>query len=172
MSEGGADRTRRTAKAWGLTFGLFFVLLFLFFAAFVALEALRLVSLRSGLVLAGVFLVGLVAVMVVSFRLLAEAHVPRVYRVARDRGLPATATVLDLGKTGWRTGGGLDLRLRTRRKRWEYALRLRVDPTGACAYEAEATAYLAGNEIPEVGEGVRVKVHPQRPEVVVMDLPR
>jgi hypothetical protein len=168
----GADRTRRTMKAWAVTFGLFFVLLLLFFAGFGVLGALGWLSLRSALALAAVFMVGLVAVMVVAWRILGEAHHPRVYREARDRGLPASATVLDLDQTGWRTGGGLDLRLRTRRKRYEYALRLRVAHPAAGEFEAETTAYLAGDEIPEVGDGVRVRVHPERPDVVVIDLPR
>jgi hypothetical protein len=172
VTEGGADRTQRTLKAWGATFGLFFLLLFLFFAGFAALQALGRVSLRNALVLAGIFMIGLAAIMVYAFRLHLDAHVPRAFREARERGLPATATVLELDKTGWRTGGGLDWQLRARRRRYEYAMRLRVAPPGAGAYEAEATAYFAGDEIPEVGGELRLKVHPQRPDVVVVDLAR
>jgi hypothetical protein len=166
----GAGRGRRVTKAWAVTYGLFFLLLVAFFAGFVLLEMLRLVSLRSALVLAAVFVVGLVAVMVAGFRKIRDATTPPEYREVRVHGLTATATVLELERTGWRTGGGLDLRLRVRRKRWEYTLRLRVtDPVGG-AYEARTTAYLAGEEIPEVGDRVGVKVHPQRPDVVLMDV--
>jgi hypothetical protein len=56
--------------------------------------------------------------------------------------------------------------------RWEYSIRLRITRRDRADYEAEAVEFLTSDQIPEKGAVVPVRVHPQRPDVVVFDLPR
>jgi hypothetical protein len=119
--------------------------------------------------MASAYLVLLTGTLVLGWRWIGDAHVPREYREARERGVPGTAVVLEVEATGWQSGrtGRRSLRLPARAVRHEYVLRLRLEGT----YEARTSAFLTAEEAPAAGATVAVLVHPQRPDVVVLATP-
>lgn len=160
------------AKAWAMSGGLLLGLILLLCLAWAALDQLHLASLTSAAILAGVFLVGLALVMGACFRLIGDARTPPEIREARAEGVAATGTVLDVGKTGWRTRRGRRSSLTLGPTRWECSIRVRVTRPGLGDYEAEVVEFLTSDQIPEPGTVAPVRVHPRRPEIVVFDLPR
>jgi hypothetical protein len=88
---------------------------------------------------------------------------------ASQHGLPGTAQVLEINWTGWRErrNAGKWLEGQFVRSR-EYRLRLRVAPPQGENYEVTMFIYLKNDELPERGAQVAVKIHPQRPEIVVL----
>jgi hypothetical protein len=100
-----------------------------------------------------------------TFMILWRLFSPRALRQARERGLPATGRVLALQPTGWR-----------HRRRWysskprqrQYAIRLEISRPAEPAYEATVLEFLPAGAVPEVGQTLAVKVHPERPHVVVL----
>jgi hypothetical protein len=104
------------------------------------------------------YLLGLIAILWLFYRRLGRAHTPPEVREARAHGLPATATILSIEPTGWRSGsrtGGyrfvFTLRpfsIHPRTPKREYQMRLRVMRPGAADYEAELAEYLRLNRFP------------------------
>jgi hypothetical protein len=47
-------------------------------------------------------------------------------------------------------------------------MRVRVMRPGAADYEATLAEFLTGDQVPKKGETIPIKVHPQRPEVMVL----
>lgn len=102
---------------------------------------------------------------------------PPVYKEARKYGHPATAQVLAVKKTGWRNrmrkSSSLVVKIpssghsRTPFK-YEYELQLRVTPGDALPYEAKVTTFLETTEVPSPGAMVDVKIHPRRPDIVIL----
>jgi hypothetical protein len=82
---------------------------------------------------------------------------PGIYRRLKAHGLEADATILAVGDTGL-----------TINKNPYVKLRLRVEPTGRAAYEAEAKAIVSRVALPRPGDSVRVKFDPDKPQVVIV----
>ena len=155
-------------KQWGVFFGLLIAL----HAAWLVLWAVLWPELRRSpsliVVLVVPYLVALLLLFILFFRRIGDASAPPEYREAKTIGTPATAKVLEIRQTRWHTKRRRNFRLQTTPRRWEYEMRLRVSSPGVPDYEAETAAYLSGNDVPQKGEIIDVKIHPQRPEVVVL----
>jgi hypothetical protein len=82
---------------------------------------------------------------------------PGNYRRIKAHGIEAAATILAVGDTGV-----------TLNKNPYVKLRLRVEPIGMAAYEAEVKAMVSRVAIPRPGDGVRVKFDPDKPEDVIV----
>jgi hypothetical protein len=166
--KGGWSRGRRILKEWALLAGQLFLLHLLLFAGWVLLDPRPGRSLVPVLWLAAAYLVLFAIVLAVFCWRVGRAHVPTEYREAHSRGVSATATVLAVETTGWRSDRNLNFRLETRPRKYEYRIRLCVVRDGAPGYETETAEYLRPAQAPQVGQTVAVAVHPERPEVVVL----
>lgn len=135
------------------------------------LDMTGLVSYRASLIPFMVLhLVLLVAFFIIAWRLIN----PPVYQQAQIDGQPATAQVLAVEKTGWRSKNsgnnvwnllaGRPLRPR----KWEYKVQLRVTPPHTTPYETTLFIFVESAQVPVVGTTVAVKIHPQRPDIVVL----
>jgi hypothetical protein len=89
----------------------------------------------------------------------------------QQHGRPATARLLDMQRTGWRVKkrGGGSLRWHAPGgPRHEYRLRLEITPPDAGPYELTTHQYLYLNQLPQVGDTVPIKIHPQHLNLVVL----
>jgi hypothetical protein len=82
---------------------------------------------------------------------------PGNYRRLKAHGIEADATILAVSDTGV-----------TVNKNPYVKLRLRVEPMGMAAYETEVKAMVSRVSIPRLGDGVRVKFDPNKPEEVIV----
>ncbi|GAB4549879.1 MAG: hypothetical protein OHK0023_15050 [Anaerolineae bacterium] len=96
---------------------------------------------------------------------------PKVYQEASAEGLPAQAKVEEIEQTHWRLSRGDNFWFRVRPRYYEYVIRVSVQLPETPPYPAETTAFLTASQVPKIGDVVQVKVHPQQPEIVVMDSP-
>jgi hypothetical protein len=109
---------------------------------------------------------------------------PPSYRYAKRNGLPATATVLTAEKTGWRSRQVIFTQPRSalqqvadevtgnwqgRRRvtKWEYKMNVQVAHPRSMPYEVMVTAFL--EHPPRMNAPLAVKIHPDKPKVVVVD---
>lgn len=177
----GWQRAGRIMKEWLILLGLMVVLHGMLFAGWAILEPtlMRSRSLPTGLIVAFItgYVAALSAISILFSIRLGRAGTPPEYREARERGLPATATVLEIRETGWQSGrsrgqrmviGFRPFSIRPRQTKYEYQMRLRVMRPGAAEYEATLAEYLHSDEAPQQGAAIAIKVHPQRPDVVVL----
>lgn len=162
------QRGPKIARQWILFFGWMIVLQVALFLSFAALEQHIRRNTTLVLVLIVLFLIALFILMVSFFHRLGDAAAPPEYREAKANGLPAKAKVLEITRTRWHTKRTRNLRLQTTPRRWEYEMRLRVSRPGVPDYEAELAAYLSGSDVPQKGDVIDIKVHPDQPEVVVL----
>jgi len=159
-------------KEWLLLVGLLIVLHAVLFLGWMAvMTSPRLTITPIVLMMVG-YMVLFVIIIVVFTRRLSRATSPREYQEAHDSGIVTTAKILSIKRTRWRIRRNLNFRLQTTPARYEYEMRVRIIPSHAAAYEAELSEFLGG-EVPSVGDSISVKIHPQRPEVVVLarDIP-
>lgn len=162
------QRGPKIARQWVLFFGWMIVLQVILFVSVMAFEQQIRRDEAFILVLIVPYMIALFLLLFLSFRRFSDATMPPEYREAKANGLPATAKVLEVRQTRWHTARRTNFRLQTTPRRWEYEMRVRVSRTGLPDYEAELAAYLSGRDVPKKGQMIDVKVHPQRPEVVVM----
>ena len=155
-------------KQWAVFFGLLLLLHVAWFFVWVILWQNLRRSPSLILVLVIPYLIGLFILFVLFFRRLGDATEPPEYREAKANGLAATAKVLEIRQTRWHTKRRINFRLQTTPRHWEYEIRLKISQPGMPDYEAETAAYLSGKDVPKKGEIIAIKVHPQRPEVVVL----
>jgi hypothetical protein len=99
---------------------------------------------------------------------LEKASSPPEYREAHEQGVLATAQVLEIERTRWRVRRTRNFRLQPRPAKREYQMRLRVTRPGEPDYEAWLAEFLTGHQVPKKGAIIPIKVHPQRPEIIVM----
>ncbi len=165
-----SQRGRQIMKEWAIVGGLLLVLHIGLFLGWWAVDPAESRAVGPVLVLVIVYLIGLCVTLVVSFRRISMAGLPQVYREARAQGVPASAKVLEIKRTRWRNPRTRNLRLQPRPLRFEYEMRLRVSREGASDYEAPMAEYLSGAQVPEKGDIIPVKVHPQHPDVIIMVL--
>jgi hypothetical protein len=93
----------------------------------------------------------------------------RAYRQVRAQGIPITAQVLDIQPTGARMRKSRTMTTITpSRPAREFLLRLLVSRPGAAPYEATVVGIIEFAKVPNKGDTIAVKVHPQRPAVVVL----
>ena len=89
--------------------------------------------------------------------------------MARERGVAAIAQVLDIAPAGWHAKQGSSVSFTWRPIRREYQIRLNVTPPVADAYEVSIAEYLTSDRVPAEGAGGPGRIHPQRPEIIVLD---
>jgi len=165
----GRQRARRMTQEWVLLGGLIVLLHAFLFLAWAALNPGRSTPTAAIVALMLAYVIGLAAIIVVFFRRVQRAGSPPEFRVARERGLAATAQVLEIAPTGWHTKQGSSVSFTWRPIRREYQIRLNVTPPGGDAYEVNIAEYLTSDHLPAAGAVVPVRIHPQRPEIVVLD---
>ena len=163
-----SQRARQMTKQWAILLGLLTLLHLLFFLGWIILEpfAKRAPVLVVPLIIA--YLVLLAAILVIFYRRLGRADSPPEYREAREQGLPATAKVLEIKRTHWRVRRTRNFRFQQRPAKREYQMRLRVTRPGEPDYEALLAEFLPGGQVPKKGDIIPIKVHPQRPDIIVM----
>lgn len=162
------QRAIQMMKQWGILFGLLALLHIVLFVAWVILEPTIMRTPVLGVVLMLVYL-GLDTVILFMFvKRLGKASSPPEYEETRHIGLPATATVLCIEQTNWKVRSSRNFRLQHRPYRREYQMRIRVNRDGQPAYETSLAEFLTGDQVPEKGAVIPVKVHPRHPDVIVM----
>ena len=116
-----------------------------------------------GLALAvGVGLVG-------YFWYVARVYNSSAYRQARAHGIPASAQVLDIQATGARMRKSRTIPTITpSRPAREFRLRVLVNRPDATPYETALVGIIEFGKVPNKGDSIAVKVHPQQPTVVVL----
>ncbi len=114
------------------------------------------------------YMVVFIAILFIFTRRLSRASFPRELKEAHEKGVMASAKVLDIKRTRWRNPRTRNFRLQVSPARFEYEMRVWVKPADAPEYEANVAEYLAGDDVPTKGDTIPVKIHPQRSEVVVM----
>lgn len=162
-----SQRARQMMTQWALLAAALIMLHGLLFAAWIIIGA-DARSLKPLAVVMVMYVALCAAIVVVFCRRVSRAADPLEYRHAREHGLPATAHVLTIARTRWRVRRSRNFRLQSRPQRFEYQMRLRVTRAGVADYEADMAEYLAGDDVPQRGDVIAVKVHPQHPDVVVV----
>lgn len=163
-----SQRARLMTKQWALLALAFIILHVLLFVSWMIIGTDALHSLTVVAVVMMMY-VSLFATLVVVFcQRLNHAADPVVYREARKYGQQAMAKVLEIGRTRWRVRRSYSFRLQSRPQRFEYQMRLRVTRAGTVDYDVDVAEYLSGDDVPERGDMVAVKVHPQYRDVVVL----
>lgn len=155
-------------KQWAIFGGLMLALHLGFALAFLVIAEQRI---RDPAVIAAAVLVYLVLFAVIGwrfFRRLNVATYPEAYVHARARGVEATAKVLQIERTRWRHKRNRNFRMQMTPARWEYVMRVRVSRPGVPEYEAALAEFLEGADVPKQGATIPVRVHPEKPDVVVM----
>lgn len=165
-----SQRGRQIMKEWAIVGGLLLVLHVGLFLAWWIVDPAESRAVGPVLVLVTVYLIGLCVILVVAFRRITMAGQPQVYREARAQGVPASAKVLEIKRTRWRNPRTRNLRLQVSPLRFEYEMRLRISREGVADYEAPMAEFLSGAQVPEKGDIIPVKVHPQHPDVIIMIL--
>ena len=162
------QRAPNILKEWALLFGLLILLHIALFLGWILIEPLGTQSVGLIIVLMLLYMVGFVVILFIFYRRLGRVSSPPEFREAREHGHPATAKVLEVTRTRWRTDRYINFSLKIRPRKWEYEIRLRVSRPGEADYEGMVAEYLRADEVPKQGATIPVKVHPQRPEVIVM----
>jgi hypothetical protein len=119
------------------------------------------------ILLTTLYCIGFAAILIIFVKRLWRAHSPPEYAYARTDGIAATAKVLDIERTRWRSDREVLFR---RYVKYEHRMRLRVTLPDGREYEAQLAEFLAGEQIPNKGAVIPVKVHPDYPDIVVMIL--
>ena len=148
-----SQRARQMTKQWAILFGQLTLLHLLLFLGWIILEpvAIRATALIALLII--VYLVLSAAILVIFYRRLGQA---------------ATAKVLEIERTHWRVRRTRNFRFQPRPAKREYQMRLRVTRPGEPDYEAWLAEFLPGGQVPKKGDVIPIKVHPQRPDIIVM----
>ncbi len=151
--------------------GGFLALLAILIVLQAVLDMTGVISYRASLIPFTILhLLSTIGFFVVTWRLMA----PPVYRQAQTEGQPATAQVLAVQKTGWRSkrsSGNLWNIIAGRplsARKWEYKLQIRVMPPHTTPYETTLFIFVESAKVPVVGTTVAVKIHPRRPDIVVL----
>jgi hypothetical protein len=76
--------------------------------------------------------------------------------------------VLDIETTGWKSKQGPGVSYTWRSVKHEYQMRLRVTRPGEGDYEVMVAEYLTADQVPMKGSTIPIKVHPERPDIVVL----
>ena len=163
-----SQRARQMLKQWGILLGLLILLHSFLFLGWVILEPVAARSTTAIILLMIVYLVLFAIILLIFLKRLGQAASPPEYREAQEQGLPATAKVLTIERTHWRIERNRNFRLQVRPSRREYRMRVRVTREGEPDYEASLAEFLTGDQVPKKGAVIPVKVHPQRPEVIVI----
>lgn len=164
-----SQRFGKTIKEWAIFLGRLLLLTLLYMLVWVPIENLGPRRAMPYVVISMVvYLIVFTIIMISFFRRLKLAHSPPEYREAREHGLPATARVLDIKWTRWRSRrNDASLTLPARPTKFEYQMRLLVSRPGETEYETTIAEFLLSDEVPKKGDTIAVKIHPQRPEVIV-----
>jgi hypothetical protein len=146
-----SQRARQMSKQWFIFFGLLIVLHLLLFLGWIILEPFAMRAPVLVVPLIAVYLILFAAIMLIFYRRLGRAAWPPEYREAQERGLPATAKVLEIERTHWRVRPNWSFRLQRRPGKREYQMRLRVTRPGEPDYEALMAEFLTGDQIRKRG---------------------
>lgn len=151
---------RRFGFMW-LAIGAYIVVVFALIAVQGVLDAYGIVSYLDSLL--PFALLHLVALVGFGYAL-KLIYLPRVLQETKERGISAKAQVLQVERTGWRMRQWL-----APPRKYEYRLRLRVQGVTLSSYEATTYSFLLRDAAPAVGDTVKVKVHPERTEIVILE---
>lgn len=162
------QRAPNIFREWAVFFGLLILLNVVLFLGWVLLEPAATRSVALIVLLMILYLVAFAIILLIFYRRVGRAHSPPEYREAREHGLPATAKVLEIQRTRWRVEPNISFSLKLRPRRWEYEIRLRVSRPGEADYEGMVAEFMRADQLPKQGATIPVKVHPQRPEVIVL----
>lgn len=160
------QRSGKILKEWAI-FGAALLLLHLVFFIGIMVLVEKNPALTPALIWASLYIVAFAVLGEVFYKRLNQAHYPLEYRYAREHGLPATAKVLEIKRTRWRSER--EVLFRTYRK-YEHQMHIRISREGMADYEADLAEFLKSEQIPQKGAVIPVKVHPENPEVIVMVL--
>jgi hypothetical protein len=163
-----SQRARQMLKEWGILAILLILLHAFLIGGWVILNPGSSRSATANILLMVAYLVLFAIIGWFFYKRVSRAGSPPEYREAREHGLPATAKILEIKRTRWRNKKSQSYKRRGLPTRFEYEMRVRVTRPGAEPYEAMLAEFLIGVQIPKKGEEIPVKVHPQRPEVIVM----
>ena len=162
------QRARQIMKQWAILGVALIVLHVLFFVGYLIINPTNRDSLTPVLILALMYIIAGGIIMWVFYKRVSEAAEPIEYREALEQGLPATAKVLSIERTRWRNKRTRNFRLQVRPQMFEYQMRVRISREGVPDYEVDLAEFLVGDDVPEKGDIIAVKVHPQQPNVIVM----
>jgi uncharacterized membrane protein len=155
-------------REWLLLLGLLILLhVFLFFGWMSMMTAEKFTIAPMIWLMVG-YILTFVVILFIFTRRLSRATSPRELKEAQEQGIVASAKVLDIKRTRWRTPRTRNFRLQVSPARYEYEMRVRVKSANAPEYEVNLAEYLAGDDVPTKGDTIPVKIHPQRSEIVVM----
>lgn len=163
-----SQRAMQMMKQWAVLFGLIALLHIVLFVAWIILEPVMMRNPALSIGLMTVYLVVDSVILLVFVKQLNKAASPPEYAEARKLGIPATAKVLTIEQTNWRVKPTRNFRLQARPHRREYQMQIRVSRQSVADYEASLAEFLTAEQIPQQGAIIPIKVHPQRPEVIVM----
>jgi hypothetical protein len=158
----------RLLKEWMIFLGWMVVLHFLLFGGWILLDPHPPLRVAPVVALAAGYVIGFFGILALFWWRLERVRFPPEYRLAHRMGRPASATVLTIHKTRWRTRSRAGRSFTWRSPRYQYRIDLRVKAPGGADYDTAVLEYIAGDLVPELGEVVPIKVHPERPEVVVL----
>lgn len=161
------QRSRRMLKEWGILLLLLVALHVLFFIGFVLIDPRPMRSLTPIWILTGLYLIGLTAILIGFYRRVNRADIPPEYRFTLKHGVPTTAKVLEIEHTRWKTQRYRRLNLQAVPRHREYAMQIRMNKPDGSSYDALLNVFLPGALVPEKGDMIAVKVHPEYPDVVV-----
>jgi hypothetical protein len=165
-----SQRARQMLKQWAVLFGVLILLHGLLFLGWVILEPYSRRSLIPTVLLIIVYLIIFTAILLIFYQRVNLAASPPEYRETHENGVPATAKVLTIERTRWRVKRNRNFRLQSRPTRREYQMLVRVTRPDEPDYEASLAEFLTGDQVPEKGAVIPIKVHPQRPDIIVMIL--
>ncbi|MBW4439071.1 MAG: hypothetical protein KME04_18175 [Pleurocapsa minor GSE-CHR-MK-17-07R] len=163
-----SQRARQVMKQWAILMGLLILLHLLVFAAWVIAEPYIMRSPAVVIPFTILYIVLLAAILLRFYVRLGRATSPPEYHEAQLHGLPASAKVLDITQTAWRVRSTINFQFQIRPNKREYQMRLFVTPPNKSGYEALMAVFLPGSQVPEKGDVILVKIHPQNPDVIVM----
>ena len=162
--KGGWFRTRRILRGWATAMAVFLVPELLFIGAYAVLDERRLITVNTAAALAAAFVIALVPVMLLCYRIIGRGHRPPEEREARVHGRPATARVLGVQRTRSRLARNTNFKLETTPTRWEYRIFVRVSRPSEPDYDGEVSEFLLTDDVPKKGDVLDVKVHPRDPD--------
>jgi len=161
-------RAPQMMKQWLVLGGLLVLLHALFFLGWIVIMTSPRPAVLPMILLTAGYLVIFIIILVVFTKRLARAVSPREYQEAREQGVAVTAKILEMQRTRWRIRRNLNFRLQITPARYEYEMRVRITPPDAPQYEARLTEFFSGGQIPEIGDSIWVRIHPKRPEIIVL----
>lgn len=172
--------TQRFIKMWLIIGGYCIALLLAVGMPFVVVEDATRTNILASILLG---FIGFCIVSALFAVMMYRNWAPRILRDTREDGVVASATITELKPTGWRVGG-YSRSERKQKSMWrveqggisryskyrkfEYKMRVEVRRPDLPPYEAVIYQPFPKDQVPNPGDKITVKVHPERGDVVVL----